>query len=145
MVKDPPVAFRNGVVRFVNDNDREVVRIESRQSSALAVSQRLHRCDHDLCVARGTFFSPLDSYFQIRIDRPEFLLRLRQQFLAVRENQQTLFHPERGRKVRKHHGLSGAGRQGDQHPPLPSLVRVLHPGKGFSLIITELQHGLCES
>jgi hypothetical protein len=104
------------------------------------VGKRRDRRNHNLRIASGAILGPFDAYLQIRIDSAELLFGLEKQFLAMRQNEQPLFHLERARKMREYDGLSRPCRQGDQHPALPAPVGVPYAGKRFRLIIAQVEH-----
>ena len=122
MLEDGAVTLGDGVVRLVDDDEIEVLRVERGEALVPGAADGRYGGDHHLTIRRGAFPRLLDLDGQVRIRVVEFLQGLLQQLLAVGEHEQPLLHAEVVRELGKDDGLAGTGGQGDEHPPLPLSV-----------------------
>ena len=104
VIEDAPVAGRNGMVRFIDDNDGKLVGLKARQASCVTGERRNRSNDH-LRVGSGPKSGLFDFRFQFRIDGLKFVPRLQQQFLPMCEHQQPLLHLKNFWEMGEHDGF----------------------------------------
>src|ERR1700739_3590034 len=93
VIEYAPVTGCDGVVRFIDDDDRKLFRLEPRQASSIP-SQRRYGGDDYFRVSACRCVSLFNLRFQFGIDQSKLIARLQQQLLPMREHEQTFLHIE---------------------------------------------------
>ena len=106
VIEDAPVTGCNGMVCFIDDDYRKLFRLELRQASAIP-SQRRYRGNDYFRIGAGACASLFNLHFQLRVDQMKLVARLKQQFLPMREHEQTFFHLQDIWEMREHHSFAG--------------------------------------
>ncbi len=132
-----PIGIGGCMMRFIDDDDRELIGVEARQPPRPAPAEGRNRRHNYVTILRRAFSGLLDFHLERRIGGKQSVPGLMEQLGAMRQNQHAPLHAEKRWELSEDDGLAGAGGQADELASRAGLVPIEDGSQAQALVIAQ--------